>query len=350
MDECHAEFSSKETGSSLVETKALVKSITDKKSFIKQATEVVLSQGRKLQDVLAQSRTLWPDNGSRGSNADLSKLGHNHYGDNSNLLSIRKAQSTDDASMSSIRKAQSTDNLTVDDHSEVLRSVSEGLRSRTSYSESSPNSSPEFGNVSYGNSVAHKPPKQTGLDIDRRNSWDILDSREGNKSPKALESDRRSSWDVLDSLSNNRSPEPRRASPHYNRGSPGSPMVLVTPRRTRATLKAATSVPALNVNQNQQVVQAFMIQIDGRLNRLILLWEGRRKGLEEAQKAMEFQEAVPQILEWIDTVGAEFLRKYSHYGRSMEEVRGGNWEVLRGRDSGGGGEGERRNGREVFGR
>lgn len=274
MDDCQAEFSSKETGSSLVETKALIKAITDKKVFIQQATEVVLSQGRKLQDVLTQSRTLWPTiEGRSGSNVDLSKLGRDNEEDPVPRTSIRKAQSTDDLL-------------------EEPMSVLEVQRSRTmSYREGN---GQETGSNSSTGVEKHKPPKQMSLDTERRYGWDVLDSRDSNRSPEQL------------------NPVPQ-----------GSPRVLFTPRRTRAVLKAATSVPALNVNQNQQVVQTFMVRIDGRLNQLILLWEGRRKGLEEAQRAVEFQEAVPQILEWIDTVGAEFLKKYSHYGRSMEEVREG---------------------------
>ncbi len=89
------------------------------------------------------------------------------------------------------------------------------------------------------------------------------------------------------------------------------------------TLKSALSVPTIPVNQNQQAIQSFMVRIQVRLNRLVLLWEGRKKGLEEAQKVIEFQEAVPVILEWVESVGEEFLRKYSNHGRSLEEVREG---------------------------
>lgn len=270
MDECHAEFSSKETGSSLVETKAFVKAITDKKAFIQQATEVVLSHGRKLQDVLTHSRTLWPASKGRGNQT---KSGRGYDGPESSV--IRKAQSTEDL-------------LEVSDEAASL------LGSRTSsYGESALRSSLRTASVQ--GTYSPKPHKQTSLEGERRNSWDVLGSRESNGSPERLG-----------------------ASPQHT---PGSPKVLVTPRRTRTLLKAATSVPALNVNQNQQLVQSFMVQIDGRLNQLILLWEGRRKGLEEAEKAVEFQMAVPEILEWIDTTGAEFLKTYDHYGGSMEEVR-----------------------------
>lgn len=85
-------------------------------------------------------------------------------------------------------------------------------------------------------------------------------------------------------------------------------------------VKATLSVSSLNTNQNQQLVKGFLVQIENRLNQLVLLWEGRRKGLEEVQKVQEFREAVPVVLEWVESVGAEFLRKFGHYGRSIEEV------------------------------
>jgi hypothetical protein len=347
MDECQAEFSSKEAGSSLVETRTLIKSITDKKAFIKQATEVVLSQGRKLQDVLAQSRTLWP---ATVSGSDMRERSDT---DDFKLLSIRKVQSTEARGLSFMKKAQSTENLTTDDPSllsEILRSksdlpqlgTSDVPRLRSSCSESSPSGESDM--------TKTQAPKQISLDSDRRSSWDVLDSRGGGsggvRSPRASDGDRRNSWDVLDSSGGVRSPRAsdldRRSSwdvldargspdhsmnsPYNGRRSPGSPKLLVTPRRAPRSvsrLKAATSVPALNINQNQQVVQNFMSQMDGRLNQLIMLWESRRNGLEEALKAMEFQESVPEILEWIDTEGAAFLRKFKHFGRSKEEVRDG---------------------------
>lgn len=251
MDECDIEFSSKEVGITLAETGDIIKAITEKKAFIKQATEVVQSQGKKLQDILTRSRSSHPLRG--GSSLDLSKFG-------------REGEEEEPGTFA-VRRVQSTENI-LDGFDEPLSS---GVRSGAA------SISPE--------TTYPKHPKQR--------SWDVLDSTDG----------------ILE---------------RFKAPIPGSPKILVTPKRTRAAtgLKTTLSVPIITVNQNYQVVQSFLVQIDARLNRLILLWEGRRMGLEEAQKAVEFQEAVPGILEWIDTVGAEFLKKYNHYGRSMEEVRG----------------------------
>lgn len=281
MDECEVEFSSKEFGKSIVEAKKLQKSVTEKRAFIKQATEVIHSQGKKLQEILNDSRTMLPNR--RGSTFDLSRTGE----EESNHTSF------------DIRRVRSSENFldTIDEPTSPneLRSFSNG---EATDSDSDTNLR---GNHTPSSSIATRGVKLHNSLRDRSNSWDILDSKEVPlpvPSPTFPTKPRSSS--ITDS---------------------DSPRVLVHPKRTRGGLKAASSISALPVNQDQQVIKQFLGQIDRRLKQLVLLCERRKTGLEEAQKAMEFIEVVPEILEWIDTVGAKFLQDFDHYGRSIEEVR-----------------------------
>ena len=277
MDEYEAEFSSKEVGHTLSDTRDLLKTLTEKKTFISQATEVVKSQGKKLQDILTRSQSLRSTFG--GSSIDLSQLGKD---EESGFVSsaVRRVQSSEDIldSIEDLQKARSSSMVTETPKAHMTIEWEGGPRHT----------------------------KQQSLDIptNKTKSWDLLDVRE----------------DTSNMHRHTPPLSPGKSSPL----SPASPKrVLFIPKRTRAAtgLKPAVSMPSLVVNQNQQLVQGFLIQIDTRLKKLVLLWEGRKKGLEEAQKAVEFREAVPAILEWIDTTGNDFLKKYDHYGRSKREVR-----------------------------
>ena len=318
MDECYAEFSSKKTGSSLLETRGLIKTITEKKAFIQQATEVVLSQGTKFQDVLSKSRTSHFLNGrGGGSSIDLTRIGREEG-----------AEREEEEGSVGVRRVQSTEDLldVIDEPTEVRRS------SMTGYGSPPSDSSHLGGSGGISRSVSGLggvwPVKVTSLDSYNRNSWSAQGSGQG------ISGQGVSGQTALSSSASSYSKPLRDA---------GMPKLLVAPKRTRTRagtggmsgMKLSTSVPALSTgNQNQLVVQTFMVQMKHRLNQLMLLWEGRMRSLEDAQKAVEFQEAVPVILEWVETVGADFLKKYSTFGRSMEEVSceaplGGPWERQR---------------------
>lgn len=279
MDKCEAAFSSKETGKSLSELKAIIVSITEKKTYIKQATELVQTQGRKLQELLSQSNS---HNTNGETSLDLSKVG-------------REGEGSVPASPASVRRVQSSEDiLDVADGPRVLRSraISDVLAIATDTNLKVKTLSMEDVSTVAARHRVDWEAKRSSLD-----SAGAGDSRESH-SPSNLN-------------------YPQGSSPTH---APSSPKILVTPKRTRAGVKGALSVPSITLHQNHQVVENLLVGADGRLNQLILLWEGRRKRLEEVEQAMQFREAVPQILHWVDTVGANFLKMHNHYGRSMEEV------------------------------
>ena len=55
MDNCHAQFSSKETGSSVADNQRMVKNLEELKTFIEQAAEEVQALGKKLLELIIQT-------------------------------------------------------------------------------------------------------------------------------------------------------------------------------------------------------------------------------------------------------------------------------------------------------
>ena len=55
MDNCHTQFSSKETGSTVADNEKMIKNLEELKIFIEQTAEVVQSLGKKLLELLLQS-------------------------------------------------------------------------------------------------------------------------------------------------------------------------------------------------------------------------------------------------------------------------------------------------------
>ena len=264
MDACQDEFSSKEFGRTLSETKQLLKSMVEKRTFIEQAIEVVQSQGKKLQDILMHNRTSYST--TNGDDSDI----------NVKVGGVRS-----DHSPRMVRKAQSTDDLAdiIDELTDFTRS-----RSRTD-----------------SDTTSRLPSK------DDQTSLDYITTEQNKKS---------TTFDQGDSLIPLAPNNLTLSSPIMN-----GRKLLVSPKRTRRGLKTAISVPNVSINNHdQQIIKNLLDKINNRLNQLILLWEGRKKGLEEAKKASDFREAVPQILEKIETVGEHFNQTYKYYGRSIQEV------------------------------
>lgn len=399
MEECEKEFSSKKSGSTSAETRDILKAVTEKRTFIQQATEVVKSQGRKLQDILktatttASSKTT-PTLASGGVQTSTSVdqemitmplptiTGVDVANHSPTSFLLRRAQSSEDILEAIDEPSSSSSSLSppVFEDLQRTRAQSYGNAEITQKQKKRTRSGSGSG-IGLGSKM---PPRSSTHDGDWRGSVDLLDVRKNSAGSSPLQQQKSrqqqlrlrgsaSNDDLLEDVSSldyqtnlDHSPRHTRTSSSGGGGSaygttttmersnswdvlgdsekssssrlhsmanvslssslsaataPASPKVLVTPRRTRtATVKATLSVSSLNTNQNQQLVKGFLVQIENRLNQLVLLWEGRRKGLEEVQKVQEFREAVPVVLEWVESVGAEFLRKFGHYGRSIEEV------------------------------
>ena len=284
MDKCEAEFSSKANGETIPQIEKQLKDITEKKIFIQQATEVVLSQGRKLQNALFTSQICKP---SLSQTAHVTtgpiNMSSGKFIDSGRCLSARfdnrMVQSTSDL----------LENSPVQDDAELNQGA---LIRGMSTSKISPNTR----NDSVSTSDLSSSSTQTQVQI-RLVSCDNLNT------------------EVNCATSLNHL-QPRENS------TPSVPKLLMSPRRSSGSKMSSKSVTNLSFgDQNHLVVATFLKEMRSRLNLLVLLWERRKNRLDEARKAVEFTEAVPQILEWVESVGVEFLEKYDHFGDSIVEVR-----------------------------
>ncbi len=301
MDEIESEFSSKDCGHSLKETEKILEEVGEKKVFLEQATEVIQSQGRKLQGVLKSTRATFLSSGftGGGSTQDLTTITATTSPTNTDRKGERREQDSRDV----IRRAQSSEDL--------LDSPSlEGMGVARALTSSSTDISSMKTTKTNTLLMAGRARSEDRREDRLTRSCDLLGGGEDRITPP---------------ITPPSSPLAVNKSIHVSNTKPtssNSVMVLCTPRRTRVGgIKSALSVPSFPVSLDHEVVREFLRDIDGRLSRLVFLWEGRKKELEEALRAMQFLEAVPQVIEWVETKGAEFLKKYVHYGRSIEEVR-----------------------------
>lgn len=283
MDECETEFSSKEYGATKPTIEKQLKAITDKRTFIEQATEVVLSHGKKLQTVIISSRT-------RKHSYRTSCLGASPISESNNTF----LSSSLNVDSSEFRRAQSSNDLLDGSCDQVESSLTSAALIRAgSQSQVYPNISSSHAVSSLLSSSSS--PHQTRNQI-RKSSWDPWNTHDKNKT-------------ILD---------------HYQLKTTSvfsAPKLLPNRRQSSGSLLSAQSVPNVSiVDMDRHMVETFLKEIRSRLNLLMLLWEGRKKRLEEASKAVEFTEAVPHVLEWVESVGAEFLEKYNYYGMSIVEV------------------------------
>jgi len=283
FDECDVEFSSKDTTHTISELEQQIKDTLEKKLFIEQATEVVLSQGRKAHSLVVPetSRT----RGIVGQKSFPPASGNTHrLGDDFSLsLNLTDGRSW----------AQSSEYLPDNPKIAVSNSSQD---SEESLSLSSSGGALEVS----AQQVSSRPQnlKSKGKrKHTRTKSWDLLDSRdidvkkndedEGLKTP---------SQDV--------------------------PKLLVSPKRTsKNSLKSAQSLQSISeTDRDRKFLEGYLEEVKSRLEQLLVLWDGRKGRLEEAKKAVEFLKASPEIFDWLNADGNGFFTKYDNYGRSIEEV------------------------------
>ena len=96
--------------------------------------------------------------------------------------------------------------------------------------------------------------------------------------------------------------------------------LLVNPRKTSKLSNGVPSLGLLPGNQEQQIIGDMLHQMDVGLKQLKHLWKVRKSTLEQSHKVVEFIESVPKVVEWVDSVGAGYLRTKNSLGKSIEEV------------------------------
>ena len=262
MDNCHTQFSSKETGSTVSDNEKMIKNLEELKTFIEQATEEVQSLGKKLLELLLQMTS---------SNKSFTPW----------LLQSPK----------DVRNVNST---------EGMITLSRTPRSRRRINASS---------VEISNSPK---PHRVALTAESANSQ-LLNGEDEDAKPLA----RASSLDLLNSTVNDS--ESDATSTVVSRlDCPHSPRLLVTPRKTSAGVKSSTAAS----NHDQLMIEGVLLQMERRLDELKQMWERRQRKLKQSQKVVEFREAVPTVTEWVEQVGDKFVQgKHKHnLGRSIEEV------------------------------
>lgn len=275
--ESEEEFSSKEAGTTIPDIDKQLKEITDKKAFIEQATEVVLSLGSKALYALMPSRTR--SKGMKGQHSLPETLpSFDLRGEDGSS----RAKSIEDI----LEKSNSFDgSSTVNAEDEIRRSASHTVT----------DSAADVQNQGVVENLRLPKSRRTH---NRTKSWDILSSKD-------IDVKSTSNGDKL-------------ATPTMD-----VPKLLVSPKRTSKAMKSAHSTPHINeTNKDRAVVDSSLEEVKKKLAELLVLWEARKTKLEEAKKAVEFLEAVPKINEWLESFGLEFFAKYDSFGRSIEEVRG----------------------------
>ena len=133
---------------------------------------------------------------------------------------------------------------------------------------------------------------------------------------------RRASFDVLDSKHDTIYEDERTNASPVKPHPPGSPKLLVNPKRTRPGIRAASSVPSLapSVVKGQEIIDELLQNVTRRMGELEGLWEGRKKRLEQWEEVIGFREAAPKVIEWVEKKGDRFLDGKNNFGRSIEEV------------------------------
>ena len=292
FDECETEFSSKETGASVPEIEQQLRGIVERKVFIEQATEVVLSQGCKAQSILVAPRSR--TRGIKGQDSFPSTISEHpdelQSSGSTPMLEYTSAQ---------VRRAQSSEDLLESCPLRNPPSATETALYRTT-------SQGDMDNPSLHNHVQTHPSSS---------STSSPDPQEGAMNTTTL--NRTKSLDLLNSY-DRKSPE----SGKLQTPSSDMPKLLVSPKRTsKSALKPAQSVPSIAaVDKDRKTMENYLEEMKSKLKQIMVLWEKRKTRLAEAKKAKEFMAAVPGILEWVESVGAEFFNKHDHYGRSIVEV------------------------------
>ena len=272
MAKFQAQYSSRETGKTVSNIDRLLKSLEETKTFIDQAAEVVKSQGKKVLEIVLQTA-------SKNRTYSGGELGLSPY---QSPVNKRRNYSADSAvSVNKVSPLMSDKRRRIQSNEETSRTPPEKRRVRHISEEVTTKGSPLVEkNASY-------------VDTRKRsNSFDLLKSND----------------DVI----------PEDSESIISRSDSG-PKLLVMPRKTG--LKSASSVPLfMPATEDQQVIEGMMETIDSQLNKLMILWMSRKNRLEQSRKAVEFREAVPEVLSWVEKKRKEYLLVRHSYGRSIEEV------------------------------
>ena len=273
IDNCQSQFSSKEAGSSVADTERRLKNLGELKASIEQAAEGVHSLGNKLLELILES--------------PMATTKHSR--------TASPWQSPNEFRKPRVVNGVTTLNRTPRSRKRVLSSSSESANSpnvgRSKTAESA------VGTTSNG-LLLGDDLKFTSKPIARANSLEVLDST--------------SSDSVTDESENTTGSKLE---------CPGSPRLLVTPRKA-VGIKSALSMPSvIPPNPDQLMIEGVLHQMDERLEQLKQLWGKRQRLLKQSLKVVEYREAVPEIMEWVEQVGNEFIRgRSSNIGRSIEEV------------------------------
>ena len=97
----------------------------------------------------------------------------------------------------------------------------------------------------------------------------------------------------------------------------------MNPRKTRLSEKPSNGLPTLSPlpdNPEQQIIEGMLHQMDAGLKQLKMLWKMRKSTLEQSHKVVDFIESIPRVVDWVDSVGAGYLKNKNIYGKSIEEV------------------------------
>ena len=105
-----------------------------------------------------------------------------------------------------------------------------------------------------------------------------------------------------------------------------APRLLVNSRKARPSydnIKPSNGLSSLSPspdNPEQQIIEGMLQQMDVGLKQLKQLWKVRKSTLEQSHKVVDFIESVPRVVEWVEGVGAGYLKNKNIYGKSIEEV------------------------------
>ena len=268
MDNCQAQFTSKENGSTVADTERMLKNLEELKTFIEQAAEVVQSHGKKLLQLVVQTA------GSKTSKSSSPWLSPQYP---------KRSKTSEPQGVTTLNRTPKS-------------------RRRILSSSESPNSTPKLSRSAVTDSVSvasngeENGERFASKPLARASSLDFLDANESDSVVEDCESTVSSRLEC-----------------------PGSPRLLVTPRKTG--VKSSLSMPSVApTNNDQLMIEGVLHQMECRLVQLQEMWETRQRRLKQSLKVVEFREAVPVVTNWVERVSIQFLEGRTNLGRSIEEV------------------------------
>lgn len=266
MDKCQTQFTSKEMGASVADTERMLKNLEELKMFIEQAAEVVQSHGKKLLDLVV-------------------------------LTPASKTKSSSSWQSSQVLKRNQTSEV------QGVMTLNRTPRSRRRNLITDPHTS------------TPKLSRATVVDVNTTSS-----AKEDGERFVSKPLVRASSLDFLDSNGSESVQEDSDSTVSSRLECPRSPRLLVNPRK--AGVKSSLSMTNVAFpNDDQLMIEGVLHQMESRLEHLRELWEARQRRLRQSLKVVEFREAVPVVMNWVEQVGNKFLEGRNNLGRSIEEVK-----------------------------